>query len=60
MIKSWKMRWAGTVARMGAEECVFDFDGKVRRNETTRKTYVSGRIIRTKMDHRERGWWGMD
>jgi hypothetical protein len=30
---------------MGEEECILDFDGKVRRKETTRKTYVGGRII---------------
>jgi hypothetical protein len=30
------MRWAGYVARMG-EECVQEFDGKVRRKETTWK-----------------------
>jgi hypothetical protein len=36
MIKSMKMRQAGHVARMG-EECIYDFGGKARRKETTRK-----------------------
>jgi hypothetical protein len=45
MIKSLKMRWAGHVPCMGEEECVMDLDGKVRRKEITRKTYVSGRTI---------------
>jgi hypothetical protein len=36
-IKSRRMRWAGHVARMGAE-CVQGFVGKTRRKETTWKT----------------------
>jgi hypothetical protein len=35
MIKSKRMRWAGHVARMGEEECVYDTGGKSRRKEAT-------------------------
>jgi hypothetical protein len=40
-----RMRWAGHVARMGEEECIYDFGGKSRRKETTRKTktWVGGK-----------------
>jgi hypothetical protein len=36
-IKPRRMGWTGHVARMG-EECVHDFGGKARREESTRKT----------------------
>jgi hypothetical protein len=39
-IKSWRMRWAGHVARMVGEKIVQGFGGKARRTETTRKTNV--------------------
>jgi hypothetical protein len=35
MIKSRIIRWAGDVARMGAEDCIQYFDGKARKKETT-------------------------
>jgi hypothetical protein len=35
MVKRRKIGWEGHVARMGG---IYDFDGKARRNETTRKT----------------------
>jgi hypothetical protein len=38
MIKSRRISWAGHVARKEAEECIWDFGGKARREETTRKT----------------------
>jgi hypothetical protein len=38
IIKSRRMRWAGHVARMGEKRNAWDFGGKVRRKETTRKT----------------------
>jgi hypothetical protein len=39
VIKSRRMRWAGHVARMGAEEeCIQNIGGKASRKETTRKT----------------------
>jgi hypothetical protein len=39
IIKSRRMRWAGHVARMGAEvECMQDIGGKARKKETTGKT----------------------
>jgi hypothetical protein len=33
MLKSRRLRWEG----MGEEECMYDFGGKARREETTRK-----------------------
>jgi hypothetical protein len=36
MIKSWRMRWAGHVARMGEKRNAIGGEG--RRKETTRKT----------------------
>jgi hypothetical protein len=33
-----KIRWAGHVPRMGEEEYIYDFGGKARRKEMTRKT----------------------
>jgi hypothetical protein len=38
IIKSWRMRWAGHVARMGKRGTRIDFCGKARWKETTRKT----------------------
>jgi hypothetical protein len=38
IIKSRRMRWAGHVARMGEEECIWDCNWKSGRKETTRKT----------------------
>jgi hypothetical protein len=38
MIKSGRMRWAGHVAHEREEEYIQGFDGKARREETTRKT----------------------
>jgi hypothetical protein len=38
MIKSRRMRWAGHVARMGEEECIWDIGRKSRRKYTTGKT----------------------
>jgi hypothetical protein len=39
MIKSRKMRWAGDVARTGGKRnALYDFGGKARKKETTRKT----------------------
>jgi hypothetical protein len=38
MIKSRRKRWAGHVARIGGEECIWDIGGKARRKELTRKT----------------------
>jgi hypothetical protein len=38
MIKSRRIRWAGRVARMGDEECIWDIGGKARRKETSMKT----------------------
>jgi hypothetical protein len=39
IIKSRRMRWAGHVARIGGGgECIEDFGGKARREETTRMT----------------------
>jgi hypothetical protein len=39
MIKPKRMRWVGHVARMGEEgESIWDYDGKERRKEATRKT----------------------
>jgi hypothetical protein len=59
MIKSRRMTWARHVARMRVEEeCVLDFGGIVRRKETTRKTYVGGRIIlRWIIEKWDRGVW---
>jgi hypothetical protein len=37
MMKSWRMRWAGPVARMGEKRNAYS-GGKARRKETTRKT----------------------
>jgi hypothetical protein len=37
MIKSRRKKWAGHVAGMG-EECMQDFGGKARTNDTTRNT----------------------
>jgi hypothetical protein len=31
MIKSRRMIWAGNVASMGEEECIYDFGGKARK-----------------------------
>jgi hypothetical protein len=38
MIKPRRMRLAGHVPRMGDVECIWDFGGKGRKKETTRKT----------------------
>jgi hypothetical protein len=39
IIKSWRMRWAGHVARMGAKRVrVYIIGEKARGKETTRKT----------------------
>jgi hypothetical protein len=38
MTKSRRMRWAGYVAQMGREECIYDIGGKARRKKTIRKT----------------------
>jgi hypothetical protein len=40
IIKLRRMRWAGHVARMGEEKCVYGFDGKDRRKETIRNIYT--------------------
>jgi hypothetical protein len=50
MIKSRKMRWAGQIARMGEEECIYIYiyiyitNGKAGKKGTTRrsKTWVGG------------------
>jgi hypothetical protein len=36
-VKSWRVRWAGHVARVGEERIVQGFGGKARRKETTWK-----------------------
>jgi hypothetical protein len=38
MIKSWRVRWAGHVARMGRRRMHLGYCWKTRRKETTRKT----------------------
>jgi hypothetical protein len=39
MLQSRRMRWGGHEACMGEkQECIWDFGGKSRRKETTRKT----------------------
>jgi hypothetical protein len=39
MIKSRRMRWAKHAEEMGGEEeCIWDFCGKAKRKDTTRKT----------------------
>jgi hypothetical protein len=38
MIKSWRVRWAGHVARMGEKRNAYVIGGKARGKETTRKT----------------------
>jgi hypothetical protein len=54
MIKSRMMRWAGNIARMGAE-CIWEFGGKPKGKrplgEPTRR-----REDNIKMDLREIGW----
>jgi hypothetical protein len=42
VIESRRIRWAGHVARMGDEECIYDIGGKARRKEATRKTKTCG------------------
>jgi hypothetical protein len=37
-MKSRRIRWGGHVACMGAEECIQDFGGNARKEETARKT----------------------
>jgi hypothetical protein len=39
MIKSWRLRWVGHVARMGEKWSAYrkDIGGKARRKETARK-----------------------
>jgi hypothetical protein len=38
IIKSWRMRWAGHVVRMGRRGMLIDYWWESQREETTRKT----------------------
>jgi hypothetical protein len=44
MFKSRRMIWAGHLARMGEEECIYDIGEKARNKEIAgkTKTYVGG------------------